>query len=282
MPELPFLEMLAENLKPRLRGRKITGAVIRQPWALKTFQPPVESVVGQAIQDAVRRGKHLALHLDSGRYLVFHFMRAGRLRLLPPKARSAPTSAKFPLDDGMELRLTEVGRRKRASIYLVERLEEVPAIAGYGPEPLSPEFTEEYFSRTVHESRSRIKTILTDQKRMAGIGNAFSDEILFEAKLSPLARGDSLSPEDLAALYTAVRSVLQRAVIDLRARLAGELPTDEHKELYRVHDRREEPCLVCGTPIEEISYGERNTFYCPECQTGGRVLADRRRSRFLK
>jgi formamidopyrimidine-DNA glycosylase len=286
MPELPFVTILAENLRPRGEGRTIEDVLVRGVSALKTFDPPVGSLAGCHITGIHRRGKLLIFDLRPGLVMVMHLRRNGRLQVLPRgTGRTARDLAiAFALDNGTDLRMIEIGPKKAASVWLFHAGDEDgrEPLAGLGIEPLSPEFTAATLAEMLRAERTQVKRFLTLQRYIAGIGNAYSDEILWEARLSPLALTVSLTPDETARLHGAVRAVLETAVDAHRREFAGALPMREPLHLLRVHRHGKEPCPRCGTPIAVIYYGERETYYCPVCQTKGVVYADRRRSRLLK
>ncbi len=286
MPELPFVAILAENLRPRVEGRTIEGVLVRGVSALKTVDPPVASLAGRRVAGVRRRSKLLVVDLAPGLVMVMHLRQNGRLQVLPHgTGRTARDLAMaFALDDGTDLRLIEIGPKKAASVWLFRAGDEDgrEPLAGLGVEPLSPEFTAAALAEMLRTERTQVKRFLTLQRHIAGIGNAYSDEILWEARLSPMALTVSLTPDETARLHAAVRTVLETAVDAHRREYAGGLPMREALNLLRVHRHGKEPCPRCRTPIAVIYYGERETYYCPACQTQGVVYADRRRSRLLK
>jgi len=306
VPELPFLEILAENLAAGVSGRRIERIEIRQPALLQATEPSPESFVGEYLSLPARIGKILVLETESRRAIAIHLMRLGRIQLVSPRSpatsagrrRSAGSgaakgarspavprnvSARILFDDGSELRLIEHGTEKRARLWLGEDLDSIEAFHDLGPDPARGELTPERFRGLAAEAGSRqLKTFLTDPRAIAGIGNGLADEILHEARLSPLQRAGHLSAEELDRLLTAILTVIPRQVELLRESAAGDLPQKEPVQHYRVHDHKGEPCPRCGTAIAWISYAERDTFYCPGCQTGGVPLKDRRLSKLLK
>jgi len=306
VPELPFLEILAENLAAGVAGRRIERIQIRQPALLQGTEPSPESFVGEYLSLPCRVGKVLILETESRRVIAIHLMRLGRLQLVSPPAmassatakraetRSRPRAAARPaalprnvsarilFDDGSELRLIEHGTEKRARLWLGEDLDSIAALHDLGPDPARGELTLERFRAAASEGSRQLKPFLTDPRTIAGIGNGLADEILFEARLSPLQRTGNLSAEELYRLHAAVLAVIARQVELLRESAAGELPQKEPVQHYLVHDHKGEPCPRCGTPIAWISYADRDTFYCPGCQTGGVPLKDRRLSKLLK
>jgi formamidopyrimidine-DNA glycosylase len=291
VPELPFLEVLAENLAAHIAGRRIESIEIRQPALLQTALPP-ESFAGEFLSLPSRRGKYVVLECESRRAIVIHLMRLGRLRIAPPPEKgrapkraaggSKAYSARIAFDDGSALLLIEHGTEKRARLWLAEDADALDEIAAVGPDPTRGELSFERFHAALHAASRQLKTLLTDQRAIAGIGNGLSDEILYEARLSPLRLTGQVSDEEARRLHAAMGSVLARQTELLRASAAGELPQREPSEHYAVHDRAGSACLRCGNAIARISYADRDTFYCPGCQTGGTPLKDRRMSKLLK
>jgi len=286
MPELPFVAVLVENLRARVEGRTIEDVVVRSVYILKTFDPPIAEIKGRRIARIQRRGKLLVFHLSGGLAMVVHLRRNGRLQILPRgKGRTARDLAiTFALDGGFDLQLIELGPKKAASVWLFRAGQESTAepLAGLGVEPLSGEFTREALAGLLGEARTHLKRFLTLQRYVVGIGNAFADEILWEARLSPQATTGSLDDAEVARLHAAIRTVLEDAVASHRREFAGVLPMREPVHLLRVHRHGKESCPRCGTAIAVIYYEDRETYYCPTCQAGGKVYADRRRSRLLR
>lgn len=291
MPELPFLEILAENLAAGIAGRRIDAIQIRQPALLQSAVLP-ESFQGEFLSLPSRRGKYLVLECESRRALVIHLMRLGRLRLVPGAAAGGPKrrmpagtkaySARIALDDGTALLLVEHGTEKRARLWLADDPDALPELRDLGPDPTRGELNEEQFVTSLHAASRRLKSFLTDQRAIAGIGNGLSDEILYEARLSPMQLTGKTTEEQGRRLFEATKAVLERQTALLRAAQAGELPQREPSEHYTVHDHAGASCPRCGSVIARISYVDHETFYCPGCQTGGALLKDRRLSKLLK
>lgn len=291
MPELPFLEVLAENLAAGISGRRIEAIEIRQPALLQNAALP-ESFAGEFLSLPSRRGKYIVLECESRRAIVIHLMRLGRLRLAAapapgraPRRVAAGTkgwSARIAFDDGSALLLVEHGTEKRARLWLTEDADALAELAAVGPDPTRGELTEARFLDGLRGASRRLKTFLTDQRAIAGIGNGLSDEILYEARLSPLKVTGSVSDEEARRLYASVGAVLELQTALLRESAGGDLPQREPNEHYAVHDHAGSTCARCGTVIARISYADHETFYCPGCQTGGAVLKDRRLSKLLK
>lgn len=277
MPELPDLEILKEVLERRIVGREIVSVRALRPGILKTVEPPLESLVGEAFTEIARCGKHLILSLCSDLHLVVHLMRAGRFVLC--RSNTRPTKATglvITFTDGEDLRLIENGPIKLAAVHVVEDPLLVKGIAEAGIETFSPEFTVQALTEMVTGRRRQAKKLLTDQRMITGIGTAYADEILFSARISPIRYVSTLSSEEIERLHRATREVLQNAIEEIRSRIGGSLFTDEIRDFLRVYKREGEPCPVCETKIAEIRYANTRTYYCPTCQAGGRGLPDRR------
>jgi formamidopyrimidine-DNA glycosylase len=282
MPELPELDVLAANLATNLGGVRVEAIRVVSVAALKTFDPPIDAVAGRAVSGAGRRAKYVWLELGDLR-LVMHLSLGGRLLLGDRPAARKVAVLTADLDDGRVLSMTEGGSQRRAAVWLVGDLEQVPGLAGLGPEPLDPGFTVERLAAILAEGGHTLKGMLTDQRALAGVGNGWSDDVLHRARLSPFARPERLGPEDVARLHAALVGVLTDARGSLAEQVGGrvEIPKASSR-LFAVHGRAGAACFVCGDTIRSVWMGERETSYCPTCQTGGRVLADRRRSRFLR
>ncbi|HEV8163540.1 MAG TPA: DNA-formamidopyrimidine glycosylase family protein [Actinomycetota bacterium] len=282
MPELPELDVLAESLAARLGGARVASVRVVSVAALKTFDPPIDALAGRAVTGAGRRAKYVWLELG-GLFLVMHLSLGGRLVLGAKPASRKITALTVGFDDGRVLSITEGGTQRRAAVWLVDDVEKVPGLAGLGPEPLDPGFTVERLAAILAEGGHTLKRMLTDQQAMAGVGNAWSDDVLHRAKLSPFARPERLDPEEVERLHRALVGVLTEARGSLAEQVAGEVEIPRAAERrFAVHGRAGAACYVCGDTIRSVWMGERETSYCPTCQTGGRVLADRRRSRFLR
>ncbi|GII63446.1 formamidopyrimidine-DNA glycosylase [Sphaerisporangium krabiense] len=292
MPELPEVESLVEFLRERAVGRPIAAVDVVAFQALKTVDPPVTSLPGLTVTGVGRHGKFLDLDCD-GVHLVVHLSRAGWLRwrddlsgARPVRRGKGPLAVRVrfaPEDDGAQpgFELTEAGTQKRLAVYVVRDPAEVPGIAALGPDPLATEFTRETLKGIVNGSRAQIKGLLRDQKVIAGIGNAYSDEVLHAARMSPFKIAGTLTDEAVSDLYDAIVDTLRAAVERAHGIAAKDLKS-EKKSGLRVHGRTGEPCQVCGDTIREVSFADSSLQYCPTCQTGGKPLADRRLSRLLK
>ncbi|MFF4882159.1 Fpg/Nei family DNA glycosylase [Streptomyces nigra] len=287
MPELPEVEALKDFLTEHLVGHEIVRVLPVAISVLKTYDPPVDALQGHRVTAVHRYGKFLDLETDGGPRLVTHLARAGWLHWKDPLSSGVPRPGKGPLalrvalETGAGFDLTEAGTQKRLAVYVVRDPQEVPGVSRLGPDPLADDFDEARFAALLEGERRQIKGALRDQSLIAGVGNAYSDEILHAAKMSPFKLAASLRPEDVTRLYEALRTTLSEAVERSRGIAAGRLKA-EKKTGLRVHGRTGEPCPVCGDTIREVSFSDSSLQYCPTCQTGGKPLADRRLSRLLK
>ena len=286
MPELPEVESLARFLAERTVGRHVGGVAVGTISALKTFSPAPADLVGREVTGVGRRGKWLDLATD-GPHLLFHLSRAGWVRwydVVPAtvvKPGKSPLALRVTLDDGAGFDLTEQGTRKRLAVHVVAAPEDVGLVASLGVEPLGPEFTVERFAELAQARNQQVKGLLRDQRQIAGIGNAYSDEILHAARMSPFALSRSLTDDDVARLHGIIRQVLTEALEAAAGRPAAELK-DAKRRGMRVHGRAGEACPVCGDTVREVSFADSSLQYCPTCQTNGTPLADRRMSRLLR
>ncbi|MEV3856358.1 DNA-formamidopyrimidine glycosylase family protein [Streptomyces sp. NPDC050095] len=287
MPELPEVEALKDFLTEHLVGHDIMRVLPVAISVLKTYDPPLTALEGRTVTAVARHGKFLDLATDGGPHLVTHLARAGwlhwkdRLPDGPPKPGKGPLALRVALETGAGFDLTEAGTTKKLAVYVVQDPGDVPGVARLGPDPLADDFDEAAFAKLLAGERRQIKGALRDQSLIAGIGNAYSDEILHVARMSPFKLAASLTPDDLHTLYEAVRATLTDAVERSRGVAAGRLKA-EKKSGLRVHGRTGEACPVCGDTILEVSFSDSSLQYCPTCQTGGKPLADRRMSRLLK
>ena len=286
MPELPEVEALAAFLRERAVNHAVSRAEVAAISVLKTFDPPVTSLTGQKILGASRRGKYLQIALDGDLLLVTHLARAGWLHYresfpatLPLKPGKGPIAFRLRLDDGSGFDLTEAGTQKKLAVYVVNDPQQVPGIVTLGPEPL--ELSYDDFAGLIRAQSGQIKGVLRNQRIIAGIGNAYSDEILHAARLSPYALTGKLTDAQLTALFEAMRAMLldavERSVGQGAAALKG-----EKRGGMRVHGRAGQPCPICGDTVREVSFADSSLQYCPTCQTGGKPLADRRLSKLLR
>lgn len=287
MPEMPEVESLRTFLTERLVGHVVARVDLAAFSALKTFNPPLSALHGLEVTDVARHGKFLDLDVD-GLHLVFHLARAGWLRWkdeqpsAPARPGKGPLALRLVLDDGSGFDLTEAGTQRKLAVYVVADPDEVPGIRTLGPDPLADDFTLDTLSAILDKAgRAQLKGVLRDQSIIAGIGNAYSDEILHAARMSPYKPASSLDTDERQTLLTAIVTQLRDA-IQRSAGLAAKDLKGEKKTGLRVHGRAGLPCPVCGDEIAEVSFADSSLQYCPTCQTGGKKLADRRMSRLLR
>ncbi|MFD7131693.1 Fpg/Nei family DNA glycosylase [Streptomyces sp. NPDC059894] len=287
MPELPEVEALKDFLTEHLVGHEIVRVLPVAVSVLKTYDPPLSAVEGREVTAVRRHGKFLDLETAGGLHLVTHLARAGwlhwrdRLPDGPPRPGKGPLALRVALETGEGFDLTEAGTQKRLAVHLVRDPREVDGVARLGPDPLAPDFDEDRFAALLAGERRQLKGALRDQSLIAGVGNAYSDEILHAARMSPFKLAASLTAPETHTLYEALRTTLTDAVERSRNVAAGRLKA-EKKSGLRVHGRTGEPCPVCGDTIREVSFSDSSLQYCPTCQTGGTPLADRRMSKLLK
>jgi formamidopyrimidine-DNA glycosylase len=291
VPELPEVEALAHHLRENAVYRPVARVDVAGMSVLKTAAPPVSALQGRVVTGAARYGKFLAVEFadrpDEPLHLITHLSRAGWLRwheqaaAAPPKPGRGPLALRVHLDavGGPGFDLTEAGTQKRLSVYLVADPQEVPGIARLGPDAVA--LSRDELAELLSGRAERIKTLIVDQSTIAGIGNAYSDEILHTAKLSPYAVAGRLKPEQVDDLHAAMTAVLGDAVARSVGQGAATLKGEKRSGL-RVHARTGLPCPVCGDTVREVSFADRSFQYCPGCQTGGRPLADRRLSRLVR
>ncbi|MGC4797545.1 Fpg/Nei family DNA glycosylase [Micromonospora saelicesensis] len=286
MPELPEVEALAGYLRQRAVGRRVDRLEIAAISALKTYEPAPTEVAGRAVIDAGRHGKFLDVLFEGGLHLVVHLARAGWLHYreafpstTPLRPGKGPIAVRVRLDDGSGFDLTEAGTQKKLAAYLVTDPAEVPGVAKLGPDALAADLP--LFAERLRSRRGQVKGVLTDQSVLSGVGNAYSDEILHAAKLSPFAITDRLTDAQIATLHAATRQVLGDAVERSLGQRAAELKGEKRSGL-KVHARTGLPCPVCGDTVREVSFADSSLQYCPTCQTGGKPLADRRLSRLVR
>jgi formamidopyrimidine-DNA glycosylase len=284
VPELPEVEALAAFLRENAVGHVITRVDLAAVQAIKTFDPPLSALGGLEVTGATRHGKFLDLDV-SGLHLVVHLARAGWLHwrsglpTAPPKPGRGPLAVRVHLEDGEGFDLTEQGTRKGLAVYVVRTPGEVPGIARLGPDALDVE--REQFAALLAARSGQLKGALTDQTLIAGIGNAYSDEILHAARLSPFKGADKLKDDELVRLFDAMRATLTDALDRQRGQKAATMKGEKRSGL-RVHARTGLPCPVCGDTVREVSFADTSLQYCPTCQTGGKPLADRRMSKLLR
>ncbi|QRY41760.1 Fpg/Nei family DNA glycosylase [Microbacterium hominis] len=287
MPEMPEVQGLVDFLGTRASGRTIVKITVANIAALKTYDPPIDALVGTTISGATRRGKFVDLATDAGSHLIFHLAKAGWLRwydAVPDtviRPGKTPIALRVRLDDGSGFDLTEAGTKKSLAVYAAREPADVPGVARLGPDPLAPDFTRDTLASLLAGRRTQIKGVLRDQSIVAGIGNAYSDEILHAARMSPYALAASLTDTDVDRLYAAMRTTLTDAVATASGKPPADLK-DAKRRGMAVHGRRGEACPVCGAEVRSVFFADNSLEYCPTCQTGGKLLADRRLSRLLK
>lgn len=291
MPELPEVEALARFLSRQLKGKRVADVSLASLSAIKTFAPPITDLLGRHVAGVSRHGKFLSLATVDGPHLVWHLSLAGWVQWSDATLTTNVRPGKGPLalrmsfvtDDGESagrMDITEYGTRKRLAIYVVEDPAEVPGIARLGTDALA--MTEQEFTAILQAAgRSQIKGVLRDQSTIAGIGNAYSDEILHEARLSPFHPSSTLTAEQVRLLYECMRDTLNTAIAKSVGHGTGTLKAEKKANLA-VHGRTGELCPVCGDVVREVSFADRSLQYCAMCQTGGKSLADRRMSKLLK
>jgi formamidopyrimidine-DNA glycosylase len=286
VPELPEVESLVTFLREHAVGRVVARVDVPGIHVLKTYDPSPASLAGLEITGVTRHGKFLDLDV-SGLHLVTHLARAGwlhwraQLPPAPPRMGKGPIGVRVHLDDGSGFDLTEAGTQKRLAVYLVRDAAEVPGVARLGVDPLSEEFTVQRLRDLLAGVRSQVKGVLTDQSLIAGLGNAYSDEVLWEVQMSPFKPAGNLTPEEVATLHAAIQRTLRAAVERSAGTAAAELKAEKKSNL-NVHGRTGLPCPRCGDEVREVSFATKSLQYCPTCQTDGKPLADRRMSRLLK
>ena len=286
MPELPEVQALVDFLRARTNSLAIDGVELGSISVLKTYDPAPASLHGLPISDVTRHGKFIDIEAE-GLHLVFHLARAGWLRwsdalaATPIRPGKSPIALRCRLSDGSGFDLTEAGTQKRLAAYIVADAAQVPGIARLGPDPMDEDFTAADFAALLEGRRTQVKGLLKDQEFLAGVGNAYSDEVLHAARLSPFALASALDQEQVQILYAALRGTLAGAVAAASGKPAKELK-DAKRAGMRVHGRTGQACPVCGDVVREVSFADSSLQYCATCQTGGKPLADRRMSRLLK
>jgi len=286
VPELPEVQSLVVFLHEHVVGRVVARVDVPGIHVLKTYDPSPAALAGLEVTGATRRGKFLDIDV-SGLHLVVHLARAGwlhwrpQLPPAPPRMGKGPIGVRMHLDDGSGFDLTEAGTQKRLAVYVVRDPHEVPGIARLGVDPLSTAFTVDALAAVLKDERGGVKGVLTDQTVIAGLGNAYSDEVLWEVRMSPYKPAGNLTEAEVAALHQAIVTTLADAVRRSAGLAAGELKA-EKKSGLNVHGRTGLPCPRCGDEVREVSFATKSLQYCATCQTGGKPLADRRMSRLLK
>jgi formamidopyrimidine-DNA glycosylase len=284
VPELPEVEALAAFLRENAVGHVLARADLASVQAIKTFDPPLSALGGLEITGAGRHGKFLDLDV-SGLHLIVHLARAGWLHwrtglpTAPPKPGKGPLALRVHLDDGNGFDLTEQGTRKGLAVYVVRSPSEVPGIARLGPDALAVD--REHLAALMGGRSGQLKGALTDQTLISGIGNAYSDEILHAAKVSPFKMANKLDDDELVRLHDAIQGTLRDALARQQGQKAATMKGEKRSGLM-VHARTGLPCPVCGDTVREVSFADTSLQYCPTCQTGGKPLADRRMSKLLR
>ncbi|MGI9232168.1 MAG: Fpg/Nei family DNA glycosylase [Woeseiaceae bacterium] len=285
MPELPDICAYLEALEPRIVGHTLDDVSLRSPFFLRSALPPLDEVIGRKVTRIRRLGKRISIGLSDGYWLVIHLMIAGRFQWLdaesPPKKPTRNTLAIFRFGSG-SLMITEAGTKKRASLYLVQGQEALAEHDPGGLEVLSCDFTA--FEQSVRRENRTLKRALTDPRILSGIGNAYSDEILHAARLSPVMLTSRLDDEAMKRLFDSTQETLRRWLDKLTDEAQKQFPSKvtAFRPEMAVHGRYQKPCPVCETLVQRIRYASNETNYCPKCQTGGKLLADRSLSRLLK
>jgi formamidopyrimidine-DNA glycosylase len=287
VPELPEVEALTTFLAEQATGRTIERVEVAAISALKTFDPPVDALVGKEVTGCTRRGKYLQLQVEE-LWLVLHLARGGWVKwhdtmkpTKPTRPGKGPLALRVRLSGGAGFEVTEMGTEKRLAVWVVRDPMDIEHVATLGPDPLDPAFDAAALGALLDGSTAQIKKALTDQRLIAGVGNAYSDEALHVAKLSPFKTAGKLTAEEVARLHAAVVQVLTDAV-ERSAGLPAAGLKAEKKSGLRVHGRKGEQCPECGDTIREVTFATKSLQYCATCQTGGKPLADRRMSRLLK
>lgn len=291
MPEMPEVQGLVDYLAGRLPGLTVTRATVANIAALKTYDPPLDALVGARVASVSRHGKFTDIEADSDAapslHLIFHLAKAGWLRWYDELPRTMIRPGKTPIalrvgfSDGSGFDLTEAGTKKSLAVYAARNPTDVPGIERLGPDPLDPGFDRDALAMLLRGRRTQIKGVLRDQSIIAGIGNAYSDEILHAARMSPYALAATLTDADIDTLYAAMQQTLAEAIATASGKPPAELK-DAKRRGMRVHGRRGETCPVCGDEVRSVFFADNSLEYCPTCQTGGKLLADRRLSRLLK
>jgi formamidopyrimidine-DNA glycosylase len=287
MPELPEVESLAKFLDEQATGRTVEKVEVAAISALKTFDPPVDALIGKEVRGCTRRGKYLQLRVEE-LWLVLHLARGGWVKWhdvmkpsKPTRPGKGPLALRVRLSGGAGFEVTEMGTEKRLAVWVARDPMDIEHVATLGPDPLDPSFDAGALAKLLDGSPAQIKRALTDQRLIAGVGNAYSDEALHLAKLSPFKTAGKLSAEEVARLHSALVEVLTDAVQRSAGLPAAGLKA-EKKSGLRVHGRKGEACPECGDTIREVAFATKSLQYCATCQTGGKPLADRRMSRLLK
>ncbi len=273
VPELPELEVAKAKLRVSLAGRRITHITLTQFPCLKTSEPKLESLQNAHILSVTRLGQFLCFSTDNSLHLCIRLTPHGSMLFCSSDQAVTPEQLLcLRLDHGLDLRFVEPGFKNRTQVYLVTSPRRISPLAGLGPDPLTTEFTISYLRQALIYQDRPVKRLLTDQRTLAGIGNCYADEIIYEAKLSPIQNTAELRAEEAIRLYTAIKKVLNEAILNLKA--LDHLPSHKDRTFLRVYNRLGQPCLNCNFTIQRVRYAETSSYYCPGCQTGGKVLVD--------
>ena len=291
MPEMPEVQGLVDYLAGRLPGLTVTRVTVANIAALKTYAPPLDALVGARVASVSRHGKFIDIEAESDAaaslHLIFHLAKAGWLRWydqLPStiiRPGKTPIALRVGFSDDSGFDLTEAGTKKSLAVYAARNPTDAPGIERLGPDPLDPGFDRDALAALLRGRRTQIKGVLRDQSIIAGIGNAYSDEILHAARMSPYALAANLTDADIDTLFAAMRHTLTEAIAEASGKPPADLK-DAKRRGMRVHGRRGEACPVCGDEVRSVFFADNSLEYCPTCQTGGKLLADRRLSRLLK
>jgi formamidopyrimidine-DNA glycosylase len=282
MPELPDVSVYVEAIRTRIVGHQLVRTMVKSPFLLRSTAPPISATTGKTVREVRRLGKQIAIGVEGGLWLVLHLMIAGRLhwKTSAPKLGSRNILVAFEFDNGW-MWLTEAGTQRRAALRVVEGDEGLQSLSAGGIEPLDASLDQ--FASALRSSNHTLKRSLTDPHIFSGIGNAYSDEILHRAQLSPIAMSQKLTDDEVGRLYEGTRAILKEWTDRLRTEARGEFP--EKVTAFRpemaVHGRYRQPCPRCGAKVQRIRYASNETNYCAKCQTGGRLLADRALSRLM-
>lgn len=283
MPELPELEVYRDFLSRELITKSVEAPRFLKPYLLKSFPPDYGDSFPAHITAITRRGKHLLFSLDNGFVLCVHLMRSGRIFLQPGSTKPGKFIAcTMVTDDGRVLQIAEYGKEKMARFSIAVDYESLPEFANLGIEPFDSSFTLPLFRELLRKHNRKLKRFLTDQHLIAGIGNAYANEIVWHAELSPFSLTFSLNASDADRLFTSMRSILEHSIAMIRAQLTNTGLPGHHRSFMSVHGKKDEPCPRCGDTIRWVYSTKRTTYYCPACQTKGKILKDRRTSRFLR
>ena len=291
MPEMPEVQGLVDYLAGRLPGLTVTRVTVANIAALKTYDPPLDALVGARVASVSRHGKFIDIEAESDAapspHLIFHLAKAGWLRWydqLPStiiRPGKTPIALRVGFSDDSGFDLTEAGTKKSLAVYAARNPTDAPGIERLGPDPLDPGFDRDALAALLRGRRTQIKGVLRDQSIIAGIGNAYSDEILHAARMSPYALAANLTDADIDTLFAAMRHTLTEAIAEASGKPPADLK-DAKRRGMRVHGRRGQSCPVCGDEVRSVFFADNSLEYCPTCQTGGKLLADRRLSRLLK